>query len=128
MAAYKAACASVGCRELVTVSEGYASGSSELYLNGHRTLELLNERLVDLDLAPLAVALEDTNPFSVVDLSYNKISVGGAESLKKLLEKDATIAALDLSQNDLDATAALAIADGCKANKAVKRLDRRPGA
>lgn len=121
-AVYKSACEACGSREIVAVSEGYTSGASELHLNGHRTIELLHDRLVDLDLAPLAVALEDGNPFSTVNLSYNKIGAGGAQSLQKLLEKDSKIEALDLSENDLDATAVQALCSGLKVNTSVKEL------
>jgi Ran GTPase-activating protein (RanGAP) involved in mRNA processing and transport len=120
--AYTAACTAAGGRTLASVSAAYSSGSSELLLNGHRTIELIDDRLKDLDIAPLAVALEDANPFSAVDLSYNTLGHGAAESIRKLVASDSTITALDLSENDFTEAAAEAICAGLKSNTAVREL------
>jgi len=107
---------------LSCVEEAYTSGSKQLLANGHRTVELITARLVDLDIAPLAVALEDSNPFAAVDLSYNTLGAGAAASLSKLLASDGTIEVLDVSENDFDAASAEKICSGLKANGSVKVL------
>ena len=106
---YKAACNSAGCRILASVYAAYDSDSPELICSGNRTVELLSDRMVDLDMAPLAVALEENNPFAVIDVSYNKLGAGAADSLKKLVEKDASTTSLNLSQNDFTEGAVLSL-------------------
>ena len=118
--AYVAACTSAGTRVLSCVEEAYSSGSRQLLANGHRTVELLDARLVDLDIAPLAVAMEESNPFAAVDLSYNTLGAGAASSLSKLIATDGTIEVLDLSENDFDAICAEKICAGLKANSSIK--------
>ena len=88
--AYTAACTSAGCRVLLTVTEAYSSKTKDLICSGNRTVELLDARMVDLDMAPLAVALEETNPFQTIDVSYNTLGAGAAESLRKLVAADST--------------------------------------
>ena len=120
--AYLAACTASGSRVLSCVETAYSSGSQQLIANGHRTVELLTARLVDLDVAPLAVALEESNPFATVDLSYNSLGPGAAQSLSKLLASDATIEVLDLSENSFDAACCEKLCAGLKANKTIKVL------
>jgi len=120
--AYTAACTSAGCRVLVAVTEAYNAHSKELDLAGNHTIELLDARLVDLDMAPLAVALEEDNPFQVIDVSYNTLGAGAAESLKKLVATDNTITALDLSNNDFTESASQALCTGLKQNKSIAEL------
>ena len=64
------ACNAAGCRVLAAVTEAYANASAAnvpvLPLAGNHTIELLKERLVDLNEAPLAEALEETNPIAEV--------------------------------------------------------------
>lgn len=120
--AYKAAAQSAGCRVLVAVTESYNSKATELDCAGNRVVELLTSRMVDLDMAPLAVALEEANPFSTVDVSYNTLGAGAAESLRKLLTTDVSIATLNLSHNDFTETAAQALCAGLKGNRTVTDL------
>lgn len=120
--AYSAACTSAGCRVIAAVSEAYNSRSKELILGGNRTVELLDNRMVDLDMAPLAVALEEENPFHEVDFSYNTLGAGAAESLRKLVSTDSTITALDLSQNDFTESAAKALCTGLQNNRSIVEL------
>ena len=120
--AYTAACTSAGCRVLLAVTEAYNSKSKELDCSGHRTVELLDKRMVDLDMAPLAVALEESNPFVVVDVSYNTLGAGAAESLRKLVATDGTITSLDLSQNDFTESASQALCSGLKLNHSITCL------
>ena len=120
--AYTAACTSAGCRVLVAVSEAYNSGSPALVCSGNRTVELLDKRMVDLDMAPLAVALEESNPFETVDVSFNNLGAGAAESLRKLVASDASITSLDLSQNVFTESAAQALCAGLKQNQSITEL------
>jgi len=120
--AYTAACTSAGCRVLSDVTDAYNSGSPELALAGNKSQELKEKRLVDLDMAPLAVALEENNPFPKLDFSYNLLGVGGAESLRKLVASDGTCTALDLSQNNLNPAASKALFSGLRQNQTLKEL------
>ena len=120
--AYVAACTSAGTRVLSCVEQAYSSGSRVLHANGHRTVELLSARLVDLDVAPLAVALEESCPFQAVDLSFNTLGAGAASSLAKLIAADGTIEVLDLSENNFDAAAVEKICGGLKSNSCVHVL------
>ena len=120
--AYTAACTSAGCRVLVAVTEAYNSRSPTLICSGNRTVELLDKRMVDLDMAPLAVALEESNPFGTVDVSFNNLGAGAAESLRKLVASDATITSLDLSQNVFTESAAQALCAGLKLNRSITEL------
>ena len=121
--AYTAACTSAGCRVLLTVTEAYSSKTKDLICSGNRTVELLDARMVDLDMAPLAVALEETNPFQTIDVSYNTLGAGAAESLRKLVAADSTITSLDLSQNDFNESACRALCEGLKQNRAIGSLN-----
>jgi hypothetical protein len=120
--AYTAACTSAGCRVLSDVTDAYNSGRPELALAGNKSQELKEKRLVDLDMAPLAVALEENNPFPKLDFSYNLLGVGGAESLRKLVASDGTCTALDLSQNNLNPAASKALFSGLRQNQTLKEL------
>jgi len=120
--AYTAACTSAGCRVLVSVTESFSSKANELVCSGNRTVELLDRRMVDLDMAPLAVALEESNPFSTIDVSYNTLGAGAAESLRKLVASDRTTTSLDVSQNDFTESAAQSLCAGLKKNSTIQEL------
>ena len=120
--AYRAACAAAGSRVLVTVEEGYTAGFTSLLLNGHRTMELLDARLSDLDVAPLAVALSEMHPFTVLDLSYNQLGAGAAESLSQLIKSDRTVQTLDLSENLLTSHAVEALCTALKTNSTIREV------
>ena len=119
---YTQACKAAGSRKLATVEAAYASGSSELLLNGNRTVELLNARLADVEVAPLSVALSEQNPFSVLNLSYNELNAGAAESIGQLLKSDTTIVALNLAENELGPEAASTLCAALKENKTIREL------
>ena len=107
---------------VTAAKEAFDSKASELVLSGNRTVELLDKRLVDLDIAPLAVALEDSNPFSAIDVSFNMLGAGAAESLRKLVVSDSTTQSLDLSQNEFTEGAVTSLCAGLKQNKSIQQL------
>jgi len=120
--AYRAACTAAGVRLLKTVEEAYASGMPALLLNGNRTVELLSSRLIDVEVAPLSVALCEGNPFTAIDLSYNELNAGAAESIGLLLKSDTTLTVLNLAQNDLGPEAASTLCAVLKDNKSLRQL------
>lgn len=120
--AYKAACEAAQARHLISANDCFNSGFPELTLNGHRTVELLNERLVDLDVAPLAVAVAESKQFALIDFSYNELGAGAAESLAQLLKDDSTIEMLDLSENNLTAEAVEVLCSALNTNSTLREL------
>jgi len=120
--AYGAACTAAGVRLLKTVEAAYASGTSELLLNGNRTVELITSRLIDVEVAPLSVALSEGNPFASIDLSYNELNAGAAESIGHLLKSDSTLTSLNLAQNDLGPEAASTLCAVLKDNRSLRAL------
>ena len=120
--AYRAACTAAGTRVLASVEDSFNSGLTELLLNGNRTVELLSDRLTDLDLAPLAVALSEGHPFVKVNLAYNTLGAGAAESICQLLKSNSTIQELDLSENFLTGKVIASICDALKSNTSLREL------
>jgi len=122
MSAYTATCAAAGTRVLVAAESSFSSATSELLLNGHRTIELLDKRLADVDVAPLAVAMAEAKKFDAVDLSYNDLGAGAADSLATLLKSDAVITSLDLSQNSMSEESIQGLCEALKANGTIRAL------
>ena len=120
--AYGAACTAANARILATVEQAYSHSATELLLNGHRTVELLDARLVDLDLATLTAALSESNPFERIDLSYNELGAGAASSLAEFLKADSKLQYLDLSHNDMESSAIEAICLALKSNTTLREV------
>ena len=120
--AYRAACTAASARVLVTVEEAFNHNEIELLLNGNRTVELLDARLVDLDVAMLTAALSESNPFKKLDLSYNEIGAGAASSLAEFIRADCTLLYLDLSHNDMESSSIEAICLALKSNTTLHEL------
>ena len=122
--AYIAACKAANCRVVGAVTASFEGAVSypELNLAGNRVVELLDKRLQDLDVAPITVALQDSNPFRAIDMSYNRLGAGAAESLRQLIASDTTISRLDLSENDMTESAAQSLAAGLVSNTAILEL------
>jgi len=120
-ASYNAACDEEKIRACAPVIAACDSGTQVLHCNGN-SQALRNKRLLDVDCKVLAKALQYGHPFVVLDLSYNNLGRGAAESLAALLYSDSSIQVLDLSANDFDEMAAEVLCNALKTNTTVQEL------
>ena len=120
-ASYVAACDEEKIRACAPVIAACDSGTQVLHCNGN-SHALRNKRLLDADVKVLAKALQHGHPFVVLNLSYNHLGRGAAESLAALLHSDSSIQVLDLAANDFDEIAAEALCAALKRNTTVQEL------
>jgi Ran GTPase-activating protein (RanGAP) involved in mRNA processing and transport len=120
--AYAAAAKAAGTRVLQSAVSQFDAGTDKLLLNGHRTIDLVDKRLTDVDVATLAVALTETKKFKVVDLSYNELGAGAAMSLSQVVKSNTVITALDLSENGINAHAVEGLCAALKTNGTIREL------
>eukprot|EP00965_Chrysotila_dentata_P218013 6190361-Pleurochrysis_carterae.AAC.1 len=96
---YTAACDDAHNRpheKLLLLAE--SARGTELRCNGNS--ELLREhRLLDVDAQMLCEALAKPHQFQLLDLSYNHLGLDAASAVSSLLQSDAALESLDLSEN-----------------------------
>ena len=120
--AYAAATKAAGTRVLQSAVSQFDAGTDKLLLNGHRTIDLVDKRLTDVDVATLAVALTETKQFKVVDLSYNELGAGAAMSLSQVVKSNTVITALDVSENGINEQAVEGLCAALKTNGTIREL------
>ena len=119
---YAAAAKAAGTRVLQSAVSQFDAGTDKLLLNGHRTIDLVDKRLTDVDVATLAVALTETKQFKVVDLSYNELGAGAAMSLSQVVKSNTVITALDVSENGINEQAVEGLCAALKTNGTIREL------
>ena len=114
---YRSACSTAG------VAPRIPTGASGTVLSANGNSDALRkDRLKDADIAPLVSALLSGHTFEELDLSYNRLATGAAESLKTLLESDAQLRVLNLAENEIGEAAAQMLCAALKENGTLEIL------